>query len=155
MYFRGVKTIKSLLMAPTDKEPITKGSGVICRYKCDRVECNEEYIEESSRAFGERFEEHLKAPSLIHDHYNTTGHTTTIENVSTVRRDNQNLIKPIKEALYIRVNNTSLNKNIGKYHLPYIWDGVLFNTSELKIIHSHEAIPSTTYGNNICHLLNK
>ena len=39
----------------------------------------------------------------------------------------------ITEALYIRVNNPSLNRNIGKYHLPHIWDEVLFNTSELNL----------------------
>ena len=42
-------------------------SGVIYRYQCDRVECDEEYISESSRTFGERFKEHLKAPSPIYD----------------------------------------------------------------------------------------
>ena len=41
-------------------------------------------------------------------------------------------MRTIKEALYIRVNNPSLNRNIGKYHLPHIWDEALFNTSELK-----------------------
>ena len=39
----------------------------------------------------------------------------------------------IKEALYIRVNSPSLNKNIGKYHLPHIWDEVLCNSTELKL----------------------
>ena len=37
-------------------------------------------------------------------------------------------MRAIKEAIYIRVNNPSLNRNIGKYHLPHIWDEVLFNT---------------------------
>ena len=41
--------------------------------------------------------------------------------------------KTIKEALYIRVNDPSLNRNVGKYHLPHVWDEVLFNTSELKL----------------------
>ena len=41
--------------------------------------------------------------------------------------------RAIKEALYIRVNNPSLNRNIGKYHLPHIWDEVLLNYSELKL----------------------
>ena len=50
-----------------------------------------------------------------------------------VGRENQNLSRTIKEVLYIKVNNPSLNKNIGKYHLPHIWDEVLFNTSELKL----------------------
>ena len=39
----------------------------------------------------------------------------------------------IKEALYIRVNDPSLNRNVGKYHLPHVWDNVLVNTSELKL----------------------
>ena len=44
-----------------------------------------------------------------------------------------NLMRTIKEALYIRVNDPSLNRNVGKYHLPHVWDEVLFNTSELKL----------------------
>ena len=40
--------------------------------------------------------------------------------------------RAIKEAIYIRVNNPILNRNIGKYNLPHIWDKVLFFISELK-----------------------
>ena len=97
------------------------------------MQCNEEYIGESSRTFGERFKEHLKAPSPTHDHFNTSGHNITIENFNIVGREDQNLSRLIKEALFIRVNNPSLNRNTGKYHLPHIWDEVLLNTSELKL----------------------
>ena len=45
--------MKNLLMAPKDQDPIQKKSGVIYRYKCGRVECDEEYIGESSRTYGE------------------------------------------------------------------------------------------------------
>ena len=114
-------------MAPKDKDPILKKSGVIYRYKC------EEYIGESARNFAERFKEHLKAPSPIFDHSNISGHTVTIENFSTLGKEDQNLIRTIKEALYIRANNPSLNRNIGKYHLPHIWDEVLLNISELNL----------------------
>ena len=93
----------------------------------------EEYIGESARTFAERFKEHLKAPSPIYDYYTTSGYTVTIDNFSIVGREDQNLMRTIKEALYIRVNNPSLNRNIGKYHLPHIWDEVLFNISELKL----------------------
>ena len=132
-HFKGGKTIKNLLMAPKDQDTIQKKSEVIYRYQCDRVECDEEYIGESSRTFEERFKEHLKASSPIYDHSNITGHNVTMENVSIVGREDQNLCRWIKEALYKRVNNPSLNKNIGKYHLPHIWDEVLHNTSELKL----------------------
>ena len=72
-------------------------------------------------------------PPPQYDHHTTTGHETSIENFSIVGREDQNLIRAIKEAIYIRVNNPSLNKNIGKYHLPHIWDEVLLNSSELKL----------------------
>ena len=58
-----------------------------------------------------------------------------------------NLSRAIKEALYIRVNNPSLNRNIGKYHLPHIWDEVLLNTSELKLKKNWPC------GYSICHLV--
>ena len=120
-------------MAPKNKDPLMKKSGVIYRYKCDRVECDEEYIGESSRTFGERFKEHQKAPPPIFDHYNTTGHKISTENFEIVGREDQNLTRTIKEALYIRVNDPSLNRNIGKYHLLHIWDEVLFNIPEPKL----------------------
>ena len=120
-------------MAPKDKEHITKKSGIIYRFKCDRFECDEEYIGETARTFGERFKEHLKAPSPIHDHSNITGPTTTIENFSIVGREEQNLSRLIKESMFIRVNNLSLNGNMGRYHLPHIRDEVLINSTELKL----------------------
>ena len=91
VYFKGGNTIKGLLMAPKDKDPMMKKSGVIYRYKCDRVECDEEYIGGSSRTFGERFKEHQKAPSPIFDHYNTTGHKISLENFDIVGERTRNL----------------------------------------------------------------
>ena len=133
VHFKGGLTIKDLLMAPKDKDHILKKSGVIYKYTCDKVECDEEYIGESARLFAERFKEHQKAPSPIHDHSIRSGHEVNIENFSIVGREDQNLTRTIKEALYIRVNSPSLNKNIGKYHLPHIWDEVLCNSTELKL----------------------
>ena len=131
--YKGGNTIKGFLMTPKDKDHITMKRDIIYRFKCQRVDCDDEYIGVSLRTFGERFKEHLKAPSPIHDHQNITGDDTTIENFSIVGREDQNLIRAIKEAIYIRVNNPSLNRNIGKYHLPHIWDEVLNNIPKLKL----------------------
>ena len=84
------------------------------------VECDEEYIGESSRTFGERFKEHQEAPSTIYDHYNITDHNIKLENFSIVGNEDQNLKRAIKEAMYIRANDPSLNRNVGKYHPPHI-----------------------------------
>ena len=118
---------------------------MIYRYKCGRVDCDEEYIGESGRTFTVRFREHMRAPSPIHEHYNTTGHEVSLDNFSTVGRDNQSMTGTIREAMLIRVNDPSLNRNIGKYQLPPIWDEVLVKSPELKL----KKIINRYYINNI------
>ena len=46
VYFKGGTTIKNLLMAPKDQDPMKSRSDGIYRFKCDRVECDDEYIGE-------------------------------------------------------------------------------------------------------------
>ena len=133
VHFKSGKTLKDELVAPKDKDHMDNKSGIIYRFKCDRLECDEEYIGETARTFEDRFKEHLKAPFPIPDHSNTIGHTTNINNFSIVGREEQNLSRQIKESMFIMVNNPSLNKNIGKYHLPHVWDEVLINNIEFKL----------------------
>ena len=97
VYFRGRNTIKNLWVAPKDKDHIPKQTGVIYRFKCDRLEYDEEYIGESSRILWGKFKEHLKDPFPIYDQSYTTGHTTIVENFSIVGREDQSLTRTIKE----------------------------------------------------------
>ena len=54
VHFRGSNTIKTLLLEPKDKDTKLQKSGVIYKYKCPHINCPEEYIGETGRAFGER-----------------------------------------------------------------------------------------------------
>ena len=108
-------------------------SGAIYWYQCGDLGCDDEYIGETSRTFGERYKEHLKAPSAIHHHSIQTCHTTNQNNFQIIGREGQNLARNIKESIYIRVNNPSLNNNIGKFNLSHIWDRVLLNTKGLTL----------------------
>ena len=132
MYCKEGNTIRDILIHPKDRDTILQKSGVIYKFWCGRVNCEEEYIGESGRPFAERFREPMKALSLIHDHYNITGHEVSLDNFSIVAREDQNIARTIKEAILIRVNDPSLNRNIGKYQLPHIWDEVLVKSPELK-----------------------
>ena len=89
-------------------------------------------IGESGRTFGGRFREHMRAPSPIHDHH-ITGHKLLLENFSIMVREGQSIATAIKEAILISINDPSLNRNIGKYLLPHIWDEVLVKSPELKL----------------------
>ena len=99
-HFKIGRTLKDELVAPKDKDHMTNKSGIIYIFKCDRLECDEEYIGETARTFGERFKECLKAPSPIHDHSNTTGHATNLSNFSIVGREEQNLSRLIKDNVH-------------------------------------------------------
>ena len=148
-YFKGNTTIKQTLMRPKDQDLKDSRSGLIYWYKCDDITCSEEYIGETDRTLGERYKEHLKETSHIHVHILQTGHNTTTNNFSILGREDRNQARTIKEAIYIRVNNPLLNRNVGvgKYNLSYLWDRVLFNTPGLKIGSSQ--YPSHLHNNSI------
>ena len=99
-------------MAPKEKDPKLAKSGVIYKYKCPTINCTEEYIGKSGRTFGDRYKEHFKAPSPIHLH-TSTGHLVSPECFSILDRETQGMAMNIKEAMYIRVNDPSLNRNLG------------------------------------------
>ena len=120
-HFKGGITIKSLLVSPKDKDTMVNQSGAIYWYQCGDL------------AFGERYKEHLKAPSAIHHHSSQTGHPTNHNNFQIIRREGHNLARNIKESIYIRINNPTLNNNIGKFNLSHIWDRVLLNTKGLTL----------------------
>ena len=50
-----------------------------------------------------------------------------------IRSEGELKFRTIEESIYIRVNIPPLNRNIGKFNLQHIWDGILINTPGLKI----------------------
>ena len=136
--FKGNTTIKHILMKPKDQGPMDKKSGVLYSYQCSNVACNEEYIGETARTLGERCKEHLKQPSPIHVYIQQTGHNNIDTSFNFIGREDQGQARTIKESIYIRVNNPTLNQNIVKHKLSHIWDRVLFNSPGLKLGSSHQ-----------------
>ena len=131
--FQGEQDIKTAAGQTQRSGPQGKKRRVIYSYQCGEVTYNKEYIGETGRTLGERYREHLKEPSPIHAHSQQTGHIATPDNFSIIGREDKGLTMNIKESVYIRVNNPTLNRNIGKYNLNHLWDRVLLNTPGLKI----------------------
>ena len=70
-----------------------------------------------------------RIPHPIHQYSNQTGHPTSHNNFQIIGREGHNLARNIKESIFIRVNNPTLNNNIGKFNLPHTWDSVFLNTA--------------------------
>ena len=118
-------------MAPKDKDSKMQKSGVIYQFKFPHINCPEEYIGESGGTFGDRIKEHLKATSAIHQHSNSTGHPVSPDCFTIIHSESQGTSRNIKEAMFIHVNDPSLNRNLEKYHLPHTWDNILQDTPAL------------------------
>ena len=106
-------------------------NGAIHLFQCVELTCNDEYIGKTYRTFGERFKEHLKEPSPMHDHINNKHHPTSQHNIQIIGREGHGLARNIKESIFIMVNNPTLNRNISKFNLPNIWDRVSLDTPSL------------------------
>ena len=122
IHFKGTNTIKTLLMAPKDRDIKLQKSWVIYIFKCLHITSLKEYIEESGRTFGDRLKKHLRASSPIHQHSNSTGYPVSLDCFAIVHRESQGVTRNIKEVMHIHVNDPSLNSSLGKYQLPHIWD---------------------------------
>ena len=115
--------------------------GAIYWFQHRELPCDDEYMGETSRTFEERFKEHLKDPSSIHHHSNKTGHLTTKHNFQIIGREDHGTARTIKESIHIRVNNPTLNRNIGKFNLHHIWVRVPLYTPRFKINRQAQSTP--------------
>ena len=124
---------KTYWSPPRTRTPWLTKVGPSIGSQCGDLMCDDEYIGETSRTIGERFKEHLKEPSPIHHHSITAGHPITQHIFQIIEREGHGIARTIKESIYIRINNPTLNRNIGKFNLHHIWDRVLLNTPGFKI----------------------
>ena len=121
------------MVNPKNKHPKTQKDGITYHYKCPHINCPEAYLGESGRALGERVKEHLKAPSPIFHHSSTTGHPLDPDNFSIIHKEVHGHSRTIKESMLIHVNDPTLNRNLGKYQLPHVWDSILQASPMLQL----------------------
>ena len=133
VHYKGTNTLRTLLGNPKDKDPKINQSGIIYHYKCPQINCPSAYIGESGRSLGDRVKEHFKVPSPIHLHSTTTGHPMDPEQFKIVHKEVNSHSRIIKEAMFICIQDPTLNRNLGKYQLPHIWDHLLQVSPTLQL----------------------
>ena len=145
VHFKGTNTLRTLLVRPKDKDPKLNKCGVIYHFECPQINCTEAYIQESGRVLGDRIKEHLKTPSPIHHQSSFTGHPLSSQCFNIIHQETQGPSRNIKEAMFIHVNDPSLNSNLGSYQLPHIWDNILQDAPALKVKQSNLPPPPYWY----------
>ena len=125
--FKGVNTLKSILMHPKDKISNNQKKDLVYHWKCKADGCNSSYIGEMSRDLGERVKEHSKSKTLaILKHCKDFHHPLpSISDFNIIDKDPSQITWEAKEAIHIRRLDPSLNRNIGKMSIPHCFDHLL------------------------------
>jgi len=143
---RPVKTLKSLLVHPKDKQE--KEEITDCAYKIPCASCEKCYIGETGKKFGTRLKEYKievgsitskpftrnqRASSLseqnksaLTDHASYDNHVINWPASTILDRESDNSIRWIKEAVHIRKGGRqSLNRGKGRFTLSHTYDRFL------------------------------
>ncbi|KAI8502143.1 hypothetical protein Bbelb_197310 [Branchiostoma belcheri] len=132
--FRPHRTLRQVLVAPKDKTPKEDKCGVIYHISCqgntNRGPCRETYIGETERSLKTRFLEHRRPSSVAsevsqHIHIESPGHTVDLEGVRILDTEQDYFKRGIKESIYIRALQPSLNRDGGRYRLQTTFDPLL------------------------------
>ena len=125
--FKGVNTLKFLLMHPKDKISTNQKKDIVYHWECQADGCNSSYIRETSRALGEKVKEHSKSTtSAILKHCKDFHHPLpSISNFSIIDKDPSQITREAKEPIHIRRLDPNLNQNIGKMSIPHCFDPLI------------------------------
>ena len=119
VHLKPCNTIRQFLVKPKDPVPMDKVCGSVYHLSCK--DCPATYIGETERPFKKRLQEHKRRSyksSPVVEHTNATGHTLDDSKVRILEREENWFRRGVKEAIYIKANNSSLNRDKGRHHLP-------------------------------------
>ena len=102
--------------------------GSVYHISCD--DCNATYVGETERALKTRFIEHRRKSSVgsevsQHVHVDSPEHGVSLDRVNILSVENKKFERGVKDAIYIRVAEPSLNKDSRRYLLPAMWTNLL------------------------------
>ncbi|XP_022104630.1 uncharacterized protein LOC110986762 [Acanthaster planci] len=123
--FRLSTTLRSQLVRPKDPVPPGRHGGVVYRIPCG--DCDKVYVGETGRPVGKRIKEHqcdmrlsCVDSSAVAKHTWGVGHHHNWDGVQCVDHDQHWYTRHIKEAIHIRLNQHSINRDSG-INIPWFW----------------------------------
>ena len=127
-YFKPTNTLRQLLVRP--KDPIEKEKVVGPVYKITCEDCEASYVGETERSLKARFCEHRRPSSVNsevsrHIHTDNPDHGVQLDKTEILAVEPKWFERGVKEAIYIRANKPSLNRDGGRFNLSPIWTNTL------------------------------
>ncbi|KAI8518866.1 hypothetical protein Bbelb_021230 [Branchiostoma belcheri] len=121
--FRPINTIRRNLVAPKDKIKTLDRSGTVYHIPC--ADCLATYVGESERPLRARLQEH-KRPSCVSspvvEHVARKKHNIDWDRVKVLDQDSDWFSRGVREAIQIRRQCITLNKDRGRHYLKPVYD---------------------------------
>ena len=139
-------------MSPKDKTDKKDTVGPVYQIPCQgqttKGQCKESYIGETERSLKTRFLEHRRPSSTSsevsqHIHIESPGHSVNLDKVDILDKDTRWFERGVKEAIYIRAYQPSLNKDGGRYRLPRVYDPLLTSLPPTSVKPSRQIQPAS------------
>ncbi|KAI8480411.1 hypothetical protein Bbelb_418690 [Branchiostoma belcheri] len=127
--FKPHSTLRQRLVHPKDQPHKGTKANVIYRLKCEEPNCNNTYIGETSRPLKVRYKEHCRpsangySSAIFHHLQHNHGHSFKLESTDILDRETRWWERGVKEAIYERMYNPTLNREGGlRVDLSGTWD---------------------------------
>ena len=131
-HFKPTNTLRQSLVHPKDKQPKGRVSGVVYGVQCSEdLACKEQYIGETAQPLHSRMSQHRRASSsgndsAVYTHLHASGHSFDIQDVHILDRDSRWFERGVKEAIWVRHEQPSLNRSGGvRVKLSHGWVRVI------------------------------
>ncbi len=127
-HFKPTNTLRQLLVKPKDSLGKDKIVGPVYQINCES--CEASYIGETERSLKARFAEHRRPSTTTsevsrHIHTDCPNHNISLEETRILCVENRWFERGVKEAIYIRMHEPTLNRDGGRYQLPPVWTNTL------------------------------
>ena len=120
--FKPTNTLRQKLVHPKDKVPKDKQNNLVYGIQCTDNGCKDLYIGETKQPLARRMYQHRRASasgcgdSAVYSHLNSTNHTFDNKDVVILDRESRWFERGVKEAVYVKREEPSLNRGGGLRH---------------------------------------
>ena len=119
--FKPGNTLRQRLVHPKDKVPKDKKNNVVYGIQCKSNGCQELYIGETKQPLAKRMYQHRRAStscgdSAVYTHLNNNNHSFENKDVVILDKESRWFERGVKEALYVKREEPSLNRGGGLRH---------------------------------------
>ena len=112
------------------KDPVSNENVVGPVYKIRCEECETTYVGETERFLKSRFNKRRRPSSTTshvakHTHLEQPEHSVELKNTESLTTESSWFERGVKEAIYIRALNPSLNRDGRRCNLPPAWENII------------------------------